>query len=380
MIAGDVRGLFELPDDIAYLNCAYMSPNLRSVRAAGEAGVARKSRPWDVSAADFFTESERARALFARLVGGRADDVAIVPSVSYGVGIAAAAAEPRPGDRLLVLADQFPSNWYPWRDLADRTGAALVTVPRPSGGRWTAAVLDAIDERVRVVAVPHCHWTDGSAVDLVAVGSAARAAGAMLVVDATQSLGAAPLAVEDVQPDFLVAASYKWLLGPYSLGFLYAAPHRQSGTPLELNWITRAQSEDFAGLVAYQGGFQPGARRYDVGERSNFALMPMAVAALEQILAWGVENVAAAIERLTALVEAGAADLGLAPVAAAHRLGHLIGVRLPGGVPPGLANDLAAAGIYVSVRGDSIRVSPHVYNTPEEVDRLFAVLSGPAGS
>ncbi len=352
-----------------------MSPNLKAVRAAGEEAIARKSRPWEITTRDFFTGSDRLRERFAALVGGDAAGVAIVPSVSYGIGVAAANVAVTAGQRIVVLADQFPSNVYPWRELAARTGAAVHTVARPVAGDWTSAVIAAIDERTAVVAVPNCHWTDGSLVDLVAVGGACRAAGAALVVDATQSFGAHPLDVSAVAPDFLVTAAYKWALGPYSVALLYAAPERRAGTPLEFNWITRADSEDFAGLVAYVDGYQPGAVRYDVGERSNFALLPMAIAALDQIGAWGVPAVADYASRLTARVEKLAADAGLAATPEAQRVAHLVGVRFPRGVPDGLADRLAEAGVYVSVRGDSVRVSAHVFNTDEDVDRLFAVLA-----
>ncbi len=376
MISGSQRHLFEIPAGIAYLNCAYLSPNLRAVRIAGQEAVAQKSRPWEITARDFFTDSDRARDLFARLVGGDPAGVAIVPSVSYGVGVAAANLPVAAGERIVVLADQFPSNVYPWRELAARRGAELLTVTRPAGEDWTSTVVAAIDERTAAVAVPNCHWTDGTLVDLVAVGRAARAAGAALVVDATQSLGAHPLDVGEVQPDFLVNAAYKWLLGPYSLGFLYAAPHLREGAPLEHNWIAREGSEDFAGLVDYVDGYQPGAVRYDVGERSNFALMPMALGALAQILEWGVSGIAGYAARLTQRVEREAAGLGLEPVPARLRVAHLMGVRFPGGVPGDLTGRLAAAGVHVSVRGDSVRVSPHVYNTDADVDRLLEVLAG----
>jgi selenocysteine lyase/cysteine desulfurase len=224
--------------------------------------------------------------------------------------------------------------------------------------------------------VPHCHWTDGSRIDLEALGERARAVGAALVIDATQSLGAAPLDVRQVQPDFLVAATYKWLLGPYSMGFLYAAPQRREGRPLEFNWITREGSEDFAGLVTYRDTFQPGARRYDVGERCNFALVPVALASLRQILAWRVEAIAETLAELTGAVERGAERLGLRAVPAARRAAHLIGLRSERPLPGDLPARLAAAQIYVSVRGTSIRVSPHLYNSQADVERLFAVLAG----
>src|SRR5262249_5215412 len=237
-----------------------------------------------------------------------------------------------------------------------------------------SALLERVDERTGAVAVPQCHWTDGSVVDLRRVAARAREVGAVLVVDATQSLGAHPFALDEIRPDFLVAASYKWLLGPYSLGFLYVAPHYREGRPLEFNWITREGSEDFAGLVAYRDTYQPGARRFDVGEHANFALRRGAGAALRQILAWRVEQIAATLSELTARIESEATRLGLAAVPTERRVGHLIGLRSPA-FPADLAARLAAAGVYVSLRGNSIRVSPHLYNTPEDVDRLFDVLA-----
>ncbi len=369
------RSLFDIPDEIVYLNCSYMSPLPRASREAGQSGVARKSEPWKISAKDFFSESEAARGLFAELIGGDADGVAIVPSASYGVGLAAANLPIASGQTIVLLEDQFPSNVYPWRDLAVRSGATIVTVSRPPDYDWTTAILAHVDERTAIVAVPHCHWTDGSLIDLARVSERARAVGAALVVDGAQSVGAHPFSVAEIQPDFLVAVTYKWLLAPYSLGFVYVAPRWREGVPLESNWITREQSEDFNGLVNYRDAFQPGARRYDMGERSNFALMPIAVASLRQLLAWRVEEIAATLRELTDHIEDGARHVGLDPVPSERRAGHLIGLRSNAALPPDLGKQLAAEGIYVSFRGNAIRVSPHLYNTHEEVDRLFQVLA-----
>ncbi|MHB8766626.1 MAG: aminotransferase class V-fold PLP-dependent enzyme, partial [Deferrisomatales bacterium] len=231
-----------------------------------------------------------------------------------------------------------------------------------------------LDDRVAVAALPHCHWTDGSLVDLPRVAARCREAGAALVLDLTQSAGALPFSAAEVQPDFAVAAAYKWLLGPYSLGFLYVHPRHHGGRPLEHNWITREASEDFAGLVNYRDGYQPGARRFDMGERSNFGLMPMAVAALEQLLAWGVESVAETLAGVTAELARRALGLGLRVLPARLRAPHFLGLRFPGGVPPGLAENLARERVFVSVRGDSVRVSPHLHVSAEDLDRLFAVL------
>ena len=377
MNLGDQRELFEIPEEVAYLNCAYMSPQLRSARVVGERAVARKSRPWEITPSDFFEDAEKSRALFARLVGGEPDGVALVPSVSYGIGVAAANVPVREGERILILEDQFPSNVYPWRELAKRTGTRLVTVPRPDDHDWTSVVVDLLDEGTAVVAVPNCHWTDGSLLDLGRVGESARRVGAALVVDGIQSLGAHPFDVREVRPDFLVASAYKWLLGPYGIGFLYAGERWREGTPIEHNWINRRGSEDFSRLVGYQDAFQPGARRYDVGERSNFALLPMANEALRRILDWGVDNVSETIGELTGLIEREAKDRGIEAIPAERRARHIVGLKLGSAVAGDLAARLAGENVFVSVRGESARVSPHLYNTERDVERLFAALAAP---
>jgi selenocysteine lyase/cysteine desulfurase len=374
MNLGDQRGLFEIPDGISYLNCAYMGPQLREAREVGERTVSRKSRPWELTPEDFFAEAEEARGLFARLVGGDADGVAIVPSVSYGMAVAANNVAVGEGQKILLLEYQFPSNVYPWRELAAERKAEVLTVPRPADHDWTTAVLDALDEGVAVVTLPNCHWTDGSLVDLVRVGERAREVGAALVVDAIQSLGALPFDVAEVRPDFLVAGSYKWLLGPYGVGFMYVGEGYREGKPVEHNWINRRDSEVFARVAEYRDEFAPGARRYDVGERSNFVLLPMANEALRQILAWGVENVAETIGGLTDLVEDKAKDFGVEAMPREMRARHMIGLNLGPDAPEDLAARLAAEGVFVSVRGESVRISPHLYNTEHDVRRLFSGL------
>ena len=303
------RDAFDL-GDAAYLNCAYMGPLPRRAVEAGRNGVQRKARPWEIGVPDFFQPLERARSLFANLVGGDADGVCIVPSVSYGIALAAANLPVSRGETIVVLAEQFPSNVYGWRDVAARAGAEVVTVPRPADDDWTTGLEATVDERCAVVAVPACHWTDGTAVDLVRVGDRARSVGAALVVDACQAAGAIPLDVGRIQPDVLVSAAYKWLLGPYSVGFCWVAPSRRHGRPLEQNWITRSGSDNFAGLVDYCDDYAPGARRYDMGEVSNFALLPVAIASMELLAGWGLNAVAAHAQTLTNAISSGAAALG----------------------------------------------------------------------
>jgi len=374
------RHHFDIPDAVAYLNCAYMSPLPRRVTDVGRRAVDRKAHPWEISSADFFSEVAHARRLFATLLGGSAteDDIAIVPAASYGIAVACANLPLGPGQTVLLLDEEFPSVILPWRERAREAGAAAVLLPRPADDDWTRVILEAIDRRTAVAALPALHWTDGALIDLAGIGVRLREVGAALVVDATQSLGAMPLDLDAIQPDFLVAAAYKWLLGPYSLGFLYVAPRHQQGRPIEHNWITRAGSEDFTALTTYADDLQyhPGARRFDVGETSNFALLPMAIESLGLLLEWGVPRIAASIAALTAPLVSRAAELGLEAVPAARRASHYVGLRFPGGIPSGLPQRLAQQRVYVSVRGrGTLRVTPHAYNTESDTDRLLQAIA-----
>ncbi|MGE0452016.1 MAG: aminotransferase class V-fold PLP-dependent enzyme [Vicinamibacteria bacterium] len=372
------RHLFEIPEDVAYLNCGYMSPLMSRVREAVIHGLDRKRRPWEIKPRDFYDGTDRLRAAFAELIHAKPDDVAVVAAASYGVSVAAANLPLARGQGVLVAEDQFPSNVHPWRERARETGAEIVTVRRPGDADWTRAVLAAIEDernRVAVVALPHCHWTDGGLFDLVAIGDACRQRGIFLSLDVTQSVGAFPLDVRRIQPDFLTAATYKWLLGPYSLGLLYVCERWQAeGRPLEHNWISRRGSEDFARLVDYQDEFAHGARRFDVGERSNFALVPGAEAGIRQLLEWGVANVSETLAERTDEIARRARALGLDSPPAEKRAPHYIGLKLPGSLPPNLLEVLARRKVYVSIRGTSIRVTPHLYNEARDLETLFDAL------
>lgn len=364
-----------MPEDVAYFNTANLAPQLRAVRAAGEAALERRSRPWTISAADWFTDVERLRSLAAQIIGASAEGIALVPATSYGFAVAARNLPLGAGQRVLVLAEEYPSGIYTWRTAARRSGAEVLTVSRESGQTWADAVLAALDERVRIVSVPNVHWTDGALVDLQPISARARELGTRLVVDASQSVGAMPLDVGELQPDFLVSVGYKWLLGPFGLGYLYVAEEHREGEPLEQNWILRAGSEDFGRLVDYRDEYQPGARRFDVGERTKFELTPMAIAALEQIAEWEVHRIAASLARRTSEIEGRAAGLGLDPGPAEHRGPHMLGVRLPETARDRVLSALMHLNCFVALRGSSLRIAPHLHTSDEDVERLLEGLA-----
>ncbi|HSZ62672.1 MAG TPA: aminotransferase class V-fold PLP-dependent enzyme [Terriglobales bacterium] len=370
------RHLFDIPGDVAYLNCAYMSPLMKSALEAGTAGLARKAHPWEITPDKFFTGSEEFRRTAAQLIDSSSDDIAIVSSASYGIAAAARNLPLSKGQSILVLEEQFPSHYYAWQRRAEETGAQLKVVPWPRDDEqdWTATVLYALTEDVAIVALPNVQWTSGGRLDLVRIGEVCRKLGAALVLDLTQSLGALPFSVRDVRPDFAVAASYKWLLGPYSVGFFYVAPHRQNGMPLEENWIQRGNARDFSSLILYTDDYDAGARRFDMGERSNFALLPAAVRAMKQLLEWKIEQVSETVGALNRHLASAAQELGFSVPPDDLRAPHYLCLRRKTGISRELPEMLAREKVFVSVRGTSIRVTPHVYNTVADCDRLISCL------
>ncbi|MGD9903836.1 MAG: aminotransferase class V-fold PLP-dependent enzyme [Vicinamibacterales bacterium] len=358
-----------------------MSPLSKAVEAAGVAGVARKRVPSRITQEDFFTEAMQARTRFARLVNvADPSRIAIIPAVSYGLATVARNLPVGPGQHVVVTHEQFPANVHPWRKLAATRGAGLRVVepPAAAAGRasaWNERLLAAIDRHTAVVAVGHVHWTDGTRFDLEAIGARAREVGAALVVDGTQSVGALPFDAARIQPDALVVATYKWLMGPYSMGFAYLGPRFDDGEPIEETWIGRAGSENFKELVHYRDDYQPGAARYDVGERTNFALMPMAIAALDQVLEWQPERVQDYCRVLSAPLVDRVRALGYTVEDAGHRGTHLFGLRAPAGTDiTAIGERLRARKVFVSLRGSAIRVAPHVYNDARDIDALLDAL------
>jgi len=374
------RDVFSVPSGVHYLNCAYMSPLPRAVEEVGVDALRRKRFPAGIEASDFFTDSTRLRERFASLVGeSNGDRVAIHPSASYGIATAARNISVRAGQNIVLLHEQFPGNVYSWRRKATESDAEIRTVmppeSHPRGATWSERILDAIDSDTAVVSVPTVHWTDGTRVDLRSVGERAREVGAAFVIDGTQSVGGVEIDVGDIRPDALIAAGYKWLLGPYSIALSWLGERFDGGVPLEETWIGRRGSEDFQGLVDYEDEYQPGAIRYDVGERSNFVMVPMLTRALELLLEWTPAGISEYCAELTAPLLQRARELGFTLEDEAWRSPHLFGLYMPEGIDlRALRDELQERKIYVSLRGQALRVSPHVYNDGGDVDALIGAL------
>lgn len=351
-----------------------MSPLLQSVADAGSRGLLLKLSPNSVTMKHFLDDVETLRGLFARLINvSVAERVAIIPSVSYGMAIVAKNLEAKSGQNIVVADAQFPSNVYPWRSVAEEKKLSIKTVVYPntetSGKDWSENILSAIDTNTTLVALAHIHWANGIQYDLERIGARAREVGALFVIDGTQSVGALTFDVKKIKPDALVCGGYKWLMGPYTLGYAYFSERFDNGKPLEENWINRKGSEDFTQLVNYRDEYQPLSKRFDMGERSNFINVPMGIAAITQILEWGTENIQAYLKDLTEPFLKQLRHVGCTIENAPHTAYHLIGIGLPNNTNAvKLGETLKEKKIFVSVRGEFVRLSPHVYNDENDME------------
>jgi selenocysteine lyase/cysteine desulfurase len=231
------RALFDIPSDICYLNAASYTPLPLATLEAGRAAVGRKGRPWLIDNDFAVQQYNRTRQAAARLIHADAADVALIPSISYGVATVAKNIPVPTGSRVIVLHDDHSSPVLEWLTRA-RDGAFTVdTVQSPNDHDWTSAVLATIEQAgaapVAIVSISSVHWADGAALDVSAIARAVRVRGAVFLIDATQGAGVLDLDVRALDPDFVVFPTYKWLLGPYGRAFIYVAKRHQGGIPLE---------------------------------------------------------------------------------------------------------------------------------------------------
>lgn len=374
------RSKFSLAKGSVYLNCAYMSPLLKSVEKKGIEGILKKRNPAVVSATDFFEDTEKIRKEFSKLIKGQANRVVLVPSVSYGMANVVHNLKVSGLDNIIVAAEQFPSNYYPWHRLQQDKGVKLKVISAPDtlinrGALWNERLLEAIDTNTKLVALGNVHWADGTLFNLKEIRKRTRDVGALLVIDGTQSVGALPFDVQEIEPDALVCGGYKWLMGPYSLGLAYYGEYFDQGKPVEENWINRLHSENFASLVNYENDYQPGALRYEVGEHSNFILVPMLLEALKQINQWKPNEIQKYCAAITKKPIKLLREAGFWIEDEKYRGHHLFGIRLPENSQiEVIRKSIQQNKISVSIRGNAIRVAPHLYNTEADLMKLVKVL------
>jgi selenocysteine lyase/cysteine desulfurase len=375
------RHLFQLPDDVHYLNGAYMSPLMKSVEEAGIEGMQRKRNPSGIAPADFFEDSVTVRSCFAQIVKCRPEQIAIIPSVSYGLASAMRNLPVDIGQTAIVVGDEFPSDYYAVEAWCKDNDKRIQIVKAPEvtqqrGERWNQAILESINVDTAVLVLSSIHWTDGTIFDLRAIGQRCREVNARFIVDGTQSVGVMPIDVGAYNIDVLICAGYKWLLGPYSIGVAYYGGFFNEGSPIEEAWVNRSNARDFSALTLYTNEYTPGAGRYNAGEYGNFILVPMLAASLKQILEWDIVNINAYCRSLTQPLAAWLVGNGYTVEDDQARSPHIIGVGMPAALDMDkVVRQLQERKIYVSRRGKAIRVSAHVYNSQKDTDALVDALS-----
>lgn len=373
------RALFEIPRQICYLNAASYSPLPIRTLEAGRAAIGRKGTPWTLAASFAGEQNERARAAAARLINAEPCDIALIPSISYGVATAAKLLTIARGTRVIVLESDHSSPVLEWHARAQAQGFAVETVRRPDDGDWTAAVLAAIERSgaapVSLASISSVHWSDGGLIDLDQVSAALRRQGAVFLVDATQGAGVLAMDVTRLDPDFVIFPTYKWVLGPYGRAFLYVARRHQNGIPLEQTSAGRRDVRAENAIYFTDLRYVPDARRFDMGERDYFISMEMASIGMEMMAGWGASAVVQRLAMLTERIADGVRNIGVSMPDARLRAPHILSLAFKGGMPAGLVEGLASEGVYVAPRLGRLRVSPHVYNDEVDADRFIEVLT-----
>ncbi len=377
MSLSNQKHLFDIPEEITYLNIASQSPSFKTSEEAGIKAVKEKTRPYLITTSRYFDPIVKLKKLFTQLV--EADDynrVACIPSVSYGLATVANNIQLNEGDEIVLVEEQFPSNYYVWEKLAQEYKAVIKIAKQPEaiqgkGKQWNENILSAITDKTAVVAMGNIHWANGTLFDLKAVRKKTLQHDALLIIDGSQSIGALPFSVKEIQPDALICAGYKWLFGPYGCAYAYFGSYFDNGNPIEENWSNRLNSENLSGLTNYQPEYKPLANRYSVGEHGSFIYVEMQIAALTELLKWKQIDIQNYCDSITSSSISKLKKIGCFIEDSNFRAKHLFGVEIPSSINLiSLKERLAKENIYVSFRGNYIRISCHAFNTEKDIEKF----------
>lgn len=373
------KEFFSLNEGHHYFNCASKAPLLKAAERAGLKAINRERNPFEIETEDFFNTTQLAKKEFATLINSQWHQIAIIPSVSYGLATALNNIGHKEKGNAITMEEEFPSGYYALeRWCKENENILKVVGPKNSDGNnqhWNKNILEAIDEKTSVVLISSIHWMHGLKFDLQAIGEKCEQVGAYFIVDGTQSVGALPINVKEYKIDALICAGYKWLLGPYSIGLAYFNEKFSQGKPLEESWMNRTNAKDFSQLTRYQSAYDIGSGRYNVGQTSNFILTPMLLAALQQINEWKPENIQRYCQELTAPLFDHLNKFNLKIERGQYTVYHLFAIQFSDKKEIEILKEkFKNSNIYASVRGHYIRLSVNVYNTPSDIEKLIEAI------
>lgn len=360
------RALFPIVERFVYLNHAATGPAARPVTSAiGEALKLwlEDENPYE----KWLNEFTEAKELFARLIGARSHEIATTLNTSMGISVVAGMIRYRAGDNIVINDMEFPGNVYPWLN-QQKKGVEVRLVRSVGGCVLPDDVERVVDDRTRVLAVSHVQYVNGFRSDLKLLADIAHRHGACLCVDAIQSVGVLRVDVKRDAVDFLATGGYKWLLSPEGIGFLYVDERLIEEFEAEyVGWTSVERSESFD---TSKFCLKKTASRFETGT-PNFLGYVGAEAAMRLLMEVGLDRIESRVLELNDYLITRLQDMGLelqTPMGRECRSG-IVNFKVDD--PKETLAGLRRENVIVSIRGGGIRVSPHFYNTVEEIDRLL---------
>jgi len=369
----DFRRQMPIARKWAYFDHAAVAPLPEPTRIAIAAWLEQAVSEGDTVWPAWHRRVEEARLLAARLIGAEADEVALVHSTSEGIGLVAEGFPWQQGDNLVTLDNEFPSNQYPWLNLASR-GVETRRVPCDERGRVDLNRIEAAcDARTRLISVSWVGYASGWRCDLDALAELAHRRGALLFVDAIQGLGVFPLDIKQTPIDFLAADGHKWMLGPEGAGLFYLRrEHLDRLRPIGLGWHSVVHASDYNKIEL---ALKPSAARYEGGTQNMVGFIGLAES-LQLLLDLGTDAVAGRILEITDLAARRLEQAGAVLYTAregSHRSG-IVSCEFPGQDSLAIKQRLLKAGVVCSARAGKLRLAAHAYNNADDIERAIAAL------
>ena len=366
------KHLFNLDTSEYYLNCAYKSPLLKNGELLAIQALKKERNPSYLKPFDYFNISEEIRTEFSKIINSNKEEVAIMPSSSYGFANVFNNLKIN-GNKAITVENEFPSGYFSIKKWCSEKNIQLETIKRNnlSAQDWNKKIINSIDSDTSVVIISSVHWMNGTKFDLKKIGEKCKNNNTFFIVDGTQSVGALSIDVKDFKIDALICAGYKWLFGPYSMALGYYSSKFNDGIPIEESWMNRTNAQDFSNLTEYDSKYKPMAGRYNVGETTNFILSPIMLNGLKQINSWGINNIESYCKKLSKIVISELSPLGIAFENENYFTYHLFSLGLPKHLNLlTFKKILEKKKIRVSIRGANLRVSINVFNDERDIDKL----------